>query len=185
MGDKFNEKLDYIYQTLKNNPGPQVPVTLSVPIDPEFLNRQMQAASPRLAGGLRIPNYRLAFLVSAGETVEVPFPLPKGFTCTRRSPLHFDSDYYHEDLTVDVSVDGVKINPYAMPLTASFEVDFGTYYIKRERVDITFTNDTNTDATVSFQVIAHLMTDDIYASWYAPLVDSAQELLTTLAKAGR
>jgi len=185
MSDKFNEKLEFVYQALKNNPGPQPPITLSVPIDPEFLNRQMQAASPQLTGGLRIPNYRLAFLVSSGETVEVPFPLPTGWTCTRRSPLQFDSDYYHENLTVDVYCDGMKVNPYAMPLTAPFEVDFGVYYVKKERIDITFTNNTDTDATVSFQVIANLMTDDLYANWYEPLVSSAQELLTTLARAGR
>ena len=163
----------------------EIPISLVVPIDPEALNRQMQAVSPRLRGSLKIPNYRLSITVPAGIIVEIPFPLPSGFTCTRRSPLSFTSTYYSPDITIDIYCDGEKINPYPMPLTGGFDVDFGTYYVKRKRVDIIFTNNSVSDATITFQVIPHIIRDRLYDEWYEPLVNTAYDLLTTLSERRR
>ena len=157
-------------------------MTLSLPIDPEILNRQMQAASPLLGGKLMIPNYRLCILVPAGEKREIPFKLPSGFYCTRRSPLHFDSDYYRNNITINVSCDGRKINPFPLPLTAPFSVNFGLYYLKKYDVVIELINNATTDANISFMVIPHLMDKELYDTWYFPIVKASQERLTALAK---
>jgi hypothetical protein len=163
-------------------PAPPIPISLSLPLDPEFLNRQLQAVSHRLGGMLMIPTFRLVFLVPAGATVEVPFPLPPKHVCTRRAPLRFEGSYYHKDITIDVKCDRRIVNPYPMPLTGPFEVDFGMYYVKRERVDITIRNGTTVDAEVTFQVMPHIMHVDLYESWYRPLTELAYEILDWIAK---
>jgi len=162
---------------------PPVSVTLSVPIGPETLNRQLQAAAHKFRGEFDIPNYRLTFAVPAGGEVSVPFPLAPKWVCTRRSPLHFDSDYYDKDLTVDVYCDNKLVNPSPLRLTAPFDVDFGIYYVKKKRVDITITNDTDTDANVTFQVIPNLIRESMYREWYKPLIDKAYDMLTKFAEA--
>lgn len=165
---------------------PGLYLSLSIPIDPENLNRQMQAAARILEqiepNILMIPNYRLTFLVPAGGQVTIPFALPRGYVCTRRSPLRFESDYYNPNLTVDVYCDDRKVNPYAMPLTSPFEIDFGVYYVKFVRVDIVLTNNTTVDANVTFQVIPHIMKIKVFENWYLPIVRKSQEMLDMFAK---
>ena len=176
----FVEKIEEIYKRIVSPQAPQI--TLSIPLDPESLNRQLQAVSPRMRDDIRIPNYRLTYFVKAGGTVEVPFTLPVGFFCTRRSPLRFESNYYHKDLLVEVKCDGASVNPYSLRLTAPFEIDFGTYYLKRERIDITFKNNTVNDAEVTFQVTAHIISNKIYHDWYEPIINVSYELLKAVAE---
>jgi len=158
---------------------------LSVIIDPEQLNRVMQANSYRLAPAeLMIPTFRLAVLVPAGEEVELPLLLPEGYVCTRRYPITFSSNYYSEDLLVDLSVDGRKVNPYPMPLTGRFDVDFGAYYVKFHDVTINIYNNTTRDVTVTVQCSGHFIKEDRqYHNWYKPIIEFAYDLLTELAKA--
>jgi len=164
---------------------PAVSLTLSIPLDPEYLNRQLQAVAHQLRGMMMIPNFRLTVLVPAGMTVEIPFPLPKGYVCTRRSPLHFESDYYSRDITIDVFCDGIKVNPFPLSLTGPFDVDFGMYYVKKERVDIVIRNASTTDAEVTFQVIPHIITRELYEEWYEPLTRMAFDVLSEMVKVRR
>jgi len=145
----------------------------------------MQVVPEMFPKKLEIPNYRLPILVPAGEKVHIPFTLPTAPTpmiCVRRSPLTFESNYYHQDITIDVEVDGRRVNPYPMPLTHPFSVDFGIYSIKRYRIDLLFTNDTGTDALISFHVVPHLITTDVFDRWYNPLIMLGYRTLTDLAK---
>jgi hypothetical protein len=163
------------------------PIILVAPIEPETLNRMLQAASHRLTPeDLLIPNYRLSFFVAAnGGRVTIPFPLPAKRICTRRAPLRFESDYYDPRLTIDVYCDEKKVNPYPLALTAPFEVDFGVYYTKKLRVDIVINNNTPVDATVTFQVIPHIISEKLYNEWYRPLIDAVFDSLQELAVARR
>ena len=165
------------------------PIVMAIPLDPEALNRQMQAAAKMfrlVPRELMIPNFRLAFLVPAGEAVEVPFELPFNYVCTRRSPLRFESTHYSKDITVDIWVDEPKnkVNPYPMPLDHPFEVDFGTHYVKEHLVHITIENGTDVDATVTLHVVAHIMSRRLYDEWYAPIIRFAQEQLDKVAAMG-
>ena len=163
-------------------------LTLSVPFEPETLNRMMQAATAWInepEAKVRIPNYRVTVLVEAGGETWIPFPLPQNWVCTRRAPIRFESDYYSRLITVDVYCDGAKVNPYPMPLDHPFEVDFGAYYVKRHRVDIYVKNDSDADAHVTFHVVAHLIRKDLYDDWYEPLTKLGWDFLTALAEAVR
>jgi len=155
-------------------------LVLSLPISPDILNMQLQAAAPELAGGTRTPVFRLCFVVPAETKVTVPILIPKGWICTKREPLSFESYYYHHNLTVDVAVDEVKINPFPMPFTGAFSIDFGRYYVKRKSVELTFSNATTTPVTVTFQVTAHLVREDIYLNWYEPIIRISQRYLDSL-----
>ena len=159
-------------------------VILSVPIDPEMLNRMMQANSPNLRGKwLMIPVYRLTFLVPAGQKVVIPFALPDGWVCTRRSPLRFESNYYDVNITIDVYCDDHKVNPYPMPLTHPFDVDFGVYYVKFSEVKIVFMNNSDKDAEITFQVTPHLIKEyEMYYGWYKPIIEHAYDILTRMAR---
>ena len=159
------------------------PVVLAVPLDPEQLNRMMQANSPRLMNKwLKIPTYRLAFAIPANTTVEIPFPLPKGWVCTRRSPLIFQSYFHDENVLIDVWVDDRKVNEYPLPLTADFELDFGQYYVKRVEVRIIVTNNTSTSFTLTVHVTAHLIKETYYNDWYDPIIEAGYDALTKLAE---
>jgi hypothetical protein len=85
-------------------------------------------------------------------------------------------------LVIDVLCDGEKVNPYPLPLTAPFEVDFGVHYVKFERVDIIIMNNTTTDAEVTFGVIPHLIHNELYTKWYSRIIDKAYDMLTLLAE---
>ena len=160
-----------------------VPITVTIPLDSEFLNRQLQASAEFFAPeDIKIPNFRLTFFVAADKTIEVPFLLDGGYVCTRRSPLLFESNYYHVNITVDVFVGDKKINPYPMPLTHPFEVDFGIYYVKRTRVNIIITNKSKTGAEITFQVVPNIIRQKIYETWYMPLIRKSYELLKKIAK---
>ena len=80
----------------------KIPISLSIPISPDSLNYQLQAAAHLLRFGdyrVIIPTYRLVFLVPAGGVVEIPFELPPNMLCTRRYPIRFESDHYSKDIT--------------------------------------------------------------------------------------
>lgn len=160
----------------------EVPLIVVAPVEPETLNRMLQAASHRLSPeDLAIPNFRLPVFVPAGGSVKIPFPLPPGKLCTRRAPLRFESDYYDPNITIDVYCDEKKVNPYPLVLTGPFEADFGIYYTKKLRVDIVINNKTSVDALVTFQVIPHIISEKLYNEWYRPLVDVVFDVLSGIA----
>lgn len=158
---------------------------ISVVLGPEQLNDVMLANSPRLVPSLmRIPTFRLTVLVPAGEEVEIVLPMPKDFVCTRRRPLRFSSDYYSPDLLVDVSVDKWKVNPFPMPLTGEFDVDFGAYYVKFHDVTIRIYNNTSVDAHVTMQCTAHFIhRRQLYERWYRPIMEFTYDMLSRLVEA--
>ncbi|MBW2674950.1 MAG: hypothetical protein JRD89_16310 [Deltaproteobacteria bacterium] len=157
---------------------------ISVILGPEQLNDVMLANSPKLVPSLmRIPTFRLTFLVPAEEEVEIVLSIPEDFVCTKRRPLKFSSDYYDVDLLVDVSVDGWKVNPYPMPLTGEFDVDFGAYYVKFHDVTIRIYNNTSVDVHVTVQCMGHFIhRRQLYERWYKPITELVYDMLGRLAE---
>lgn len=159
-------------------------VILSIPLSPEALNLQLQAAAAEklIRGPIISPNFRIPILVRAGQEVHVPILLPKGWICTKRSPISFQSNYYSIDITVEIKVDDVPITPYPMPLDHPFEVDFGVYYVKKKGVYIILRNNSDRDAIITFQVVPNLITEALYESWYRPLIEYSWEITSKLAE---
>lgn len=155
-------------------------VSVVFPISPESLNDQLQAAAEKLRDSVKTPNYRLSLFVPAKSVLEVPFSLPRGWICTRRSPLRFESSYYGTDLLIDVYCDKERVNPFPMPMTGPFDVDFGQYYVKRREVKIVITNNSSTDAVVTFQVVPFLISEELYAKWYRPLIELSLKMTEAL-----
>ena len=165
-----------------------MPISVVAPVDPESLNYQLQAASQLLRRRgpeyeVKIPNYRLSFLCEAGKTTSIPFPLPANFVCTRRAPLGFEFTRHSEDIKVDIWVDSeFKVNPYGLAATGDFTVDFGVYYIKHRRIDISVDNQSSDDTLMTLDVKTNLLREELYNDWYEPIVRRSQDVLTEIAE---
>jgi len=163
-------------------------ISVVAPVDPESLNYQLQAASQLLRRRgpeyeVKIPNYRLSFLCEAGKTTVIPFPLPENFVCTRRAPLGFEWTRHSDDIKVDVWVDSeYRVNPYPLVATGDFIVDFGIYYVKHHRIDITVDNQFTDDTLMTLDVKTNLLREELYNSWYEPIVRRCQNVLTRIAE---
>jgi len=119
-------------------------------------------------------------LETATGTFLVPFVV---HNCTRRSPLQLEFTRHSEDIKVDVWVDSeFKVNPYGLVATGDFVVDFGVYYVKHHRIDITVDNQSGDDTLMTLDVKVNLLREELYNSWYEPIVRRCQNVLTRIAE---
>lgn len=162
----------------------RIAAPFTIPLDSELLNRQMQGVAPELVGALLLPNYRVTIMVPAGITVRTVLTIPIGFVCTRTVPLDFISTYYHKDITINVWVDKVRVNPYPLPLTGPFSINLGIQYIKREAIEIEIINATTVDIEVTYHVLPHLMRSDVFEKWFSPLLKLGYDMLTKVKELG-
>jgi hypothetical protein len=162
---------------------------LAAPIDPEALNRHLQAVGhmlrdPVLGDQVLTPNFRLAVLLPAFMAIMLVIVVPSGWVCTRqRGFLRIESNYYSENILVTIKSDGRDVTSTPFPLTGPIDIDFGVYYVKRDRVEILMINLTGTDATITIHLSPNLLRDTIYDTIYEPVIRRAHELLLELAGA--
>jgi hypothetical protein len=162
---------------------------LAVPIDPEALNRHLQAVShmlrdPVVGDQVVTPNFRLAVLLPSYTAVMLVIVVPSGWVCTRqRGFLRFESNYYSENILITVKSDGRDVTSTPFPLTGPIDLDFGAYYVKMDRVEVSLINLSGVDAMITVQISPNLMRDTIYNTIYEPVTRRAHELLVELAGA--
>lgn len=142
------------------------PIPVVMPMEPEVLNRILQAYAGERPGEFFFPNYQMSILVPAGNTVIFTYWMPSNFVCTRQTPWEIASDYYHPDLTLMLYVDEESVTPYPAALTKLTAFNFGEHYVKRRSVGMTITNNTARDATVTFFTFCSIMHVRIYNEWY-------------------
>jgi hypothetical protein len=163
-------------------------VVFTAPLDPEALNRHLQAVShmlrdPVLGDQVLTPSSRFTVLLPAYTAVLLVILVPSGWVCTKqRGVLRVESNYYSENITVAVKSDGRDVTATPFPLTAPLELDFGAYYVKRDRVEVLMHNYTGVDATVIIQLSSNLLRENIYNTIYEPVTRRAHELLVELVE---
>jgi len=156
-----------------------LPATIIVPLDPEVLNRALQAVMPR--GKVMFPTWRIAWSCPAGTTTETPLLLPEGFLCTRREARLY-STYYSKDIVIYVYVDDKLVTPYGLTMTGAAVLDFGEFFVKRRKVDVNTVNNSTTDAIITLEVVASLVEKSFYEEWYAPIIDYMYRGLSEIAR---
>jgi hypothetical protein len=163
------------------------PIPAVIPMEPETINRIMQAYAGERPGEFFFPNYQLTFLVPAGHTVVFVYNMPRNFVCTRQVGSKIRSDYYSPDIQVNLSVDGRVVTPYPAALTEPFDFDYGEHYVKRRDVTIQMTNNSARDAHLTFFTFCSIIHVDVYERWYRLLIAEQVDCLNacTLEKGGR
>lgn len=163
------------------------PVPAVIPMEPEIVNRIMQAYAGDRQGEFFFPNYQLTFLVPAGGAVTFVYNIPSNFICTRQKYSRILSDYYHPDITVMLYVDDASVTPYPASLAQPLEFDYGEHYVKRRNVTIEMTNDSARDAHLTFFTFCSIIHVDIYERWYRLLIEKHVDCLNacTIEKGGR
>lgn len=168
-------------------PGDENPVPAVIPMEPETINRIMQAYAAEHPGEFFFPNYQLTFLVPAGGTVTFVYNLPENFVCTRQIGSKIHSDYYNFNITVNLSVDGRLVTPYPAALTEPFDFDYGDHFVKHRNVTIEMINGSARDAHITFYTFCSIIHIDVYERWYRLLLNKQVNCLDacTLQTGGR
>ncbi len=171
----------------KTNQEDVSPIPAVIPMEPETVNRIMQAYAGERPGEFFFPNYQLTFLVPAGATVVFIYNIPANFVCTRQKYSKILSDYYHPDIAVMLYVDGASVTPFPASLAQPLEFDYGEHYVKRRNVTIQMTNNSARDAQLTFFTFCSIIHVDIYERWYRLLVEKQVDCLNecVLEKGGR
>lgn len=156
-----------------------VPGLVSVPLDPEMINRALQAMG--LKGKTQFPNIKHFFACPAGTTTEFPLGLPTGYYCTC-CLCTISSDYYHPDISVKVYVDDEDLTPWGYCLTGPSTLCYGEYHVKKRLVLYEVTNNTTTDAgiTVAIEPIC-LVEKGFYEEFYVPIIEYMAKALKGVA----
>jgi len=142
-----------------------VQTVLPLSFDIEAFNTLLQAS--RFEGDTTISNWRLSWTCPAGVTTQVPLNLPSGMVCTRRKGLII-SDFYDEDVVMQVLVDRKPVADFGLPLTGPLDFDFAEGFVKREVVQVDCVNGTLFDAQVTLDLVCNLMEKEIYDGIYEP-----------------
>lgn len=156
-----------------------VPGLVSVPLDPEVLNRAIQAIMP--TGKLKIETVVLTFSCPAGVATSIILPLLPGWYCTRRE-INYSSDFYDPNIIGMVYADGRLITPLGIALSAPGPIDFGEFYVKKRDVSFIITNGTATDLVLTVHYITCHMEKTYYDEFYAPIVEYMYKALEGVAR---
>ncbi|GAJ05716.1 unnamed protein product, partial [marine sediment metagenome] len=103
-----------------------VPGLVSIPLDPEVLNRAIQAIAPM--GKLKIETVVLTFSCPAGIATSITLPLVPGWYCTRRE-ISYSCDFYDPNIVGYLYADGRLVTPLGVALSAPGIMDFGEFYV--------------------------------------------------------
>lgn len=155
-----------------------VPGLVSVPLEPQLLNRAIQAM--RHQGKASFPAIRLAWSCPAGAITDFPIDLAANTIATCNF-WELSSDYYDRNIVVNVYVDDGLVTPSGIALTGPTKVNYGEYYIKRRGVLISTDNPTATDAILSYEGQGCFLEKSFYEEFYAPIIDYMHRVLEGVA----
>lgn len=146
-------------------------------VNPDDLNKIVQAASRD--GSTMFPFNRATVLAPAGNQVTLELTLPPNFVDTRMEPLTISSDYYGNDIIVDVYADSYdrRVTPDGIRLTGETRINFGQYYLKNNSVILVVTNNSSLDATITYEIQPALLHRTVYEDWYRPIIDYSMRQL--------
>ncbi|GAH57609.1 unnamed protein product, partial [marine sediment metagenome] len=144
------------------------PSLVSIPLDPEVLNRALQAMG--LKGQIWVPTIRQSWACPAGATTVFPLGVPSGFVDTRRIGT-LSSDFYDPNVSVQVFVDDSLVTPFGIALTGQSTVDFGEFFVKHREILISTTNNTATDAVLTLEVTPSFLLESFYEEFYRPIIE--------------
>ena len=154
--------------------GIPIVLTLPLPIDPETLNRAIQAISN--PGEVDFPIYRGSYLIPAGTTSTATFYARPGFVATVGSAWNVYSSYYDEDgdkILIWIYVnDNIKItkeeNP--IPLTGALQIPFYQYYTGLYNAVVKVENSSPKDILLTVDVQLGLIQKSLWEEFYMPMI---------------
>ncbi len=143
---------------------------IKLPLTPKEIIEVLEATAQSFPGKLRIIPSRATISVPAGFEYTIVVTVPSGWVSIGSKGIQIFSDYYSEDILMDVWVDGYKVNQYPIPISAPIKVDFGTYYIQRREINVVLTNFSDKDATLTIDCVAYLLDQKLFDDLFLPLV---------------
>ena len=155
---------------------------VKLPILPKELITLLEATAKSLPGKVRVVPSRASVTVPAGYTYRITVNIPAGWVSVAVESLKILSDYYSSDLLMDVWVDGYKVNPFPLPISAPIDVNFGAYYVQRRQINIDLYNFTNQDATLTIDCISCLLDPKLFENFFEPLIMLSYKALEKLAR---
>lgn len=156
------------------------PAVLSLPLDPETLNRSFQGCAR--GSRLNVTTWRFSIACPTGVTTSSVLSLPSGWYCTRRD-ARIISDTLSTSVTVNVFVDGETVSPFGLPMSAGeCNLDFGSKFLKKESVKISVANSSGGTINLIFEMVCNLMEVDFYNTVYQPCLEYADKLLEAICR---
>lgn len=156
-----------------------VPGLVSVPLDPEVLNRAIQAVTP--LGKARFGTTRGAVLCPAGLTTSWTHYMMTNYYCTDRE-IYFSADFYDPLIVVNIYVDDHLVTPYGIQLTGPGPLNFGDYYVKKTKVDVVAVNATATPCVISSHWNWTSLEKSFYDEFYRPILNYMYRSLEEVAR---
>ena len=174
----MEERLDSIISQLQKLIEISERPRVSTPLDPDILNKAIQAM--RLRGKAWFPTFVQSWVCPAGMVTDLPLWLPAGMVCTNRI-CDLSSDFYDPDVTVTIYVDDEMITMQPITLTHAMPIDFGEYFIKHRSMLFSTTNNTATDALLTFTGTCCLLEKSFYEEWYSKIISFMFDTLSGVA----
>ena len=159
-------------------------MSVKLPILPKELISLLEAVANIIPGKIRSEPYRTALLVPAGYAFSLTVSVPSGWVNIGAEDIKIFSDYYSENIVIDVWVDGYKVNPYPIPLTAQINVNLGVYYVQKQRATIDIYNMSDKDATVTIEGVSYMLDKGLFENFFYPLIKLSYDKLKELAEGG-
>lgn len=157
---------------------PVIPMTF----DPEVINRLLVMA--RFLGVAESKIMMLQHTVTAGSTVNIVLPVTQGKVMLFFGGLDITTDYVSNSLTAVITADGQAITPAPYEYVFSRDTDtikLGEFYYLERSLIGTITNDSNTDAVITWKANVILIDGDFFHNkFYVPLITKAIQAVENL-----
>ena len=157
-----------------------VETSVKLPLTPEEIIQVLEATAQSYPGKLRVVPSRAAITVPAGFQYSIVVTVPSGWVSIGSKGIQIFSDYYSENILMDVWVDNYKVNPFPIPISAPVKVNFGTYYIQKRQIVVDIVNYSARNATLTIDCIAYLLDKKLFEEFFLPLVQLNYKTLKEL-----
>ena len=157
---------------------------VKLPLTPEEIIEVLEATAQSFPGKLRIIPSRTTITVPANYQYSIIVVVPSGWVSIGTKGIKIFSNYYSEDLLMNVWVDDYRVNQYPIPISAPIKVDYGTYYIQKRQIVVDLINYTDEDATLTIDCVAYLLDQKLFDELFLPLVKLNYDKLKEVISGG-